>query len=143
MKAESALVQFHFVHGNRNLVNNALGSIVDNILRVSQRMRLEASQLEAVSTKVRVSDVTRSCSTSPSVLELSAFYLCFFILERKRTLYVVGGSARTGPSRFGTSDETAAEWFHPVSAAEAGGRHRQRSCNRLQGLYQSCMLFTT
>ena len=55
LKSDSAMVEFRFVGGNRAIVGDALSTIRDNIVRISQRMRLEPTQLEAISNNLRVS----------------------------------------------------------------------------------------
>lgn len=58
LKTELAAVQMHFVHGNPNIARDSLPLIVDGAsvpLRISQRMRLEQTQLEGVARKMEVS----------------------------------------------------------------------------------------
>lgn len=58
LKTELAAVQMHFVHGNPNIARESLPLHVDGTtppLRISQRMRLEQTQLEGVARKMEVS----------------------------------------------------------------------------------------
>lgn len=57
LKNDHAFVRMHFVGGNQELARVSLPGGVDvsqNILKISQRMRLEAAQLESVSRRMQV-----------------------------------------------------------------------------------------
>lgn len=57
LKNDSAAVQLHFLNGNVQLAKNSLPLHTDQpmpILRISQRMRLEKTQLEGVDKRIQV-----------------------------------------------------------------------------------------
>jgi SPOC domain len=56
LKNDQACVQMHFVHGSKNIALDSL-PIMENgqpSLKIAQRMRLEPSQLEGVTRKIKV-----------------------------------------------------------------------------------------
>ena len=59
LKNDSANVQMHFLAGNKNMIKNTLPQMGQdgtlNPLRIAQRMRLEATQLESVAKHMTVS----------------------------------------------------------------------------------------
>ena len=57
LKNDSAAVQLHFLNGNAQLAKTSLPQQTDQpmpILRISQRMRLEKTQLEGVDRRIQV-----------------------------------------------------------------------------------------
>lgn len=57
LKNDSAAVQLHFLSGNVQLAKSSLPQQTDQpmpILRISQRMRLEKTQLEGVDRRIQV-----------------------------------------------------------------------------------------
>ena len=57
LKNDSAAVQLHFLSGNSQLAKASLPQQTDQpmpILRISQRMRLEKTQLEGVDRRIQV-----------------------------------------------------------------------------------------
>ena len=57
LKNDASNVQMHFITGSKTLVSGALKSVVEGgIVRIAQRMRLEASQLEGVAKRMQVRD---------------------------------------------------------------------------------------
>jgi hypothetical protein len=64
LKNDSAACQMHFVSGNIAVARDSLPSNPDGSippLRISQRMRLEQTQLEGVARKMQVSDFFYLC----------------------------------------------------------------------------------
>ena len=85
------MVEFRFVGGNRAIVGDALSTIRDNIVRISQRMRLEPTQLEAISNNLRVS------GPSEVKLENDELYVMMCVVaERSQPQCAAGYSAREG-----------------------------------------------
>ncbi len=76
LKNDTAAVQLHFVSGNNVLAHRSLPPPEGgSFLRIAQRMRLEASQLEGVARRMTVSILSTFIAPSQTTLNLIYPYL--------------------------------------------------------------------
>ena len=94
LKNENSYVQMHFIAGNRRLPNQALpqpmASGVLPPLRISQRMRLEHTQLEGVAKRMQVSQLSYLISSFNSVQKYQFLIIGkFFQIVLENNLFMI------------------------------------------------------
>ena len=96
LKNDQAAVQMHFISGSRKIANSSLPPVLPDTgpspVRISQRMRLEQTQLEGVARKMQVSVL----SFRNRISYLTDNHFLRFA-DGRRTLHPVGPTLWSGP----------------------------------------------
>lgn len=124
LKNDQACVQMHFVHGSKNIALDSL-PIMENgqpqpSLKIAQRMRLEPSQLEGVTRKIKVFLLDK--------LDLVNFFtkpVLFWFAGWCWALCAAGTAVRRGRARHFAAEQQPLHRLPQLPDAKISRRNRQ------------------